>query len=146
MKTAGMATAALAFSASLPKANSFNPSLKTGALAKVGQPLTASCRLSTQARPMFGTVTHSRPLTAMALSPQNEQRVADFLSEATQQEVTIADKDKNLAEAFDVDSLTAVEIGMGLEEEFNVEIGDDELPEITTMSAIFDLLDKKGVE
>lgn len=146
MKTVGMATAALAFSAGLPKANSFNPSVKAGTLAKVGQPLTASCRLSTQTRPMSGAVTHSRPLTVMALSSQNEQRVADFLSEATQREVTVADKDKNLAEAFDVDSLTAVEIGMGLEDEFNVEIGDDELPEITTMSAIFDLLDKKGVE
>ena len=49
--------------------------------------------------------------------------------------------DKRLSEDLDIDSLDAVEIGMALENEFGIEIPDDELAKFVTVKDVVDYVE-----
>lgn len=66
--------------------------------------------------------------------------VAAELLEVDAEKVT---KEASFADDLDADSLDLVELVMALEEEFDVEIGEDELDGIETVGKAFDLISAK---
>lgn len=63
------------------------------------------------------------------------EQVALDLEQVTEQSGLVAD--------LDVDSLDLVEICMSVEEEFNIEIADDESEKLTTVESIVHLINRK---
>ena len=82
--------------------------------------------------------------TPSMLSPKHLTRLFSTLRESidfsTLDEVTM---EANLADDLDADSLDLVELVMALEEEFGVEVNEEELEGITTAGAAYNLITSK---
>jgi acyl carrier protein len=71
-----------------------------------------------------------------------EQRVKNLVAEQLGNEVEISN-DSSLVDDLGADSLDAVELSMALEDEFNIELSDEEIKQITTVQSAIDLAKAK---
>lgn len=74
------------------------------------------------------------------------EKLADLLAEHFGVQRQDISRDTDLKKDLAVDSLDLYELGMIVEEEFNVEIPDDQLPQIHTVADLVKLLKELGVE
>jgi acyl carrier protein len=77
-----------------------------------------------------------------------EQQILDGLAEIIDEIVGI-DKsevtpDKNFIDDLDIDSLSMVEIAVAAQDQFGVEIPDDELKNLATVKDVIDYVQKQG--
>lgn len=75
-----------------------------------------------------------------------EKRVAVCLAEVVGFDETRINETSNFTEDLGFDSLDLVESVMRIEDEFDVELPDDEVENVKTFGALVELLKKKGVE
>jgi len=75
------------------------------------------------------------------MSNELEQRVKHLVSEQLGNEQEISN-DSSLDD-LGADSLDAVELSMAMEDEFNIELSDDEIKQITTVQSAIDLAKAK---
>ena len=71
------------------------------------------------------------------------EKVRKILSDQLEIDEDIITMDSDLVEDLKADSLAIVELIMDLEQEFNIEIPDEELPKVQTVSDIVGYLEKK---
>jgi acyl carrier protein len=74
--------------------------------------------------------------------PTIEDRVKHIIADQVGRAGTDIRNDQNLDSDLDLDSLDLVEIGMGLEEEFNCEIPDERALGLTTVQSVIDLVNE----
>jgi acyl carrier protein len=72
-----------------------------------------------------------------------EQRIAELLADQLGVEESAVIPSANVVSDLGADSLDVVEIAMALEEEFNIEIQDEEAEKATTVQSIIDLVTSK---
>jgi len=73
----------------------------------------------------------------------NFEKVRDIISKQLDIDASIIKMDSRLIDDLKADSLDIVELIMDLEQEFNIEIPDEELPKVQTVADIVGYLDRK---
>ncbi|MEA4938205.1 MAG: acyl carrier protein [Christensenella sp.] len=73
----------------------------------------------------------------------NFEKVRDIISKQLDIDAGTIKMDSRLIDDLKADSLDIVELIMDLEQEFNIEIPDEELPKVQTVADIVGYLDKK---
>ena len=73
----------------------------------------------------------------------NFEKVHDIISKQLDIDAGTIKMDSRLIDDLKADSLDIVELIMDLEQEFNIEIPDEELPKVQTVADIVGYLDKK---
>jgi acyl carrier protein len=76
------------------------------------------------------------------MSEQNntEQRVIKIIAEQLGTEETETTPDKSITDDLGADSLDSVELVMALEEEFGIEVPDEDAAKLTTVQAVIDYI------
>lgn len=69
-------------------------------------------------------------------------KIKEVMVDTLSVEADKIDLESRLDEDLGIDSLDAVELSMALEEEFDIKIPDDELPDLKKVSDIVKLIDK----
>lgn len=88
----------------------------------------------------FAPASFSRP--SMALNGSVEADVMKLVVKQLGVDKDLVKPESNFMEDLNADSLDAVELIMSLEEEFEIEIPDDEVEGITTVQAAIDFVEK----
>jgi acyl carrier protein len=72
-------------------------------------------------------------------------RVTGIIAEITDIPKAELQPDKSLREDLEVDSLTTIEVAVAIQDEFDIEVEDEKLREMTTIQDIVDLVQSAGV-
>ena len=75
-----------------------------------------------------------------------KRKVLEHLLEASDKDISI-DKvtpEMSLRHDLEINSLSAVELVMDLEDEFDLEVSDEELAKLETVNDLYDLIDRKS--
>ncbi len=78
------------------------------------------------------------------MSDSTFSRVQKIVSEQLGTDLEDVKPEAKFAEDLGADSLDTVELVMALEEEFDIEIPDEEAEKITTVQAVLDYIEKQG--
>lgn len=71
------------------------------------------------------------------------EQIKKVLTDAINVDEAMVTEDANLKDDLDIDSLSAVELALELETEFNITIEDEELAKLETVKDIMDLIASK---
>lgn len=71
------------------------------------------------------------------------EQIKKVLTDAINVDEALVTEDANLKDDLDIDSLSAVELALELETEFNITIEDEELAKLETVKDIMDLIASK---
>ena len=71
------------------------------------------------------------------------EQIKKVLTDSINVDEALVTEDANLKDDLDIDSLSAVELALELETEFNITIEDEELAKLETVKDIMDLIDSK---
>jgi len=76
------------------------------------------------------------------------RKVLEHLLEASDKEISIekVTPEMSLRNDLEINSLSAVELVMDLEDEFDLEVSDEELMKLETVNDLYDLIDRKKSE
>jgi len=81
------------------------------------------------------------------VSKQIEKKVKDIIAEQLGVELKIITDNSHLVDDLGSDSLDAIELSMALEEEFEIEISDDDMTKVPYVKDIVKyIIDKKGAQ
>lgn len=69
-------------------------------------------------------------------------RLIEVIKKSTGEEIKM---NSHFIDNLGFDSLTVVEMVMNMEDEFNIEITDDEVSKLSTVQTAYDLLEKKNI-
>ncbi len=80
------------------------------------------------------------------MSESSEEKVKGIIVEQLGVNADQVTREAKVVEDLGADSLDAVELVMAVEEEFGIEVPDDQAENLTTVGAIVDYVDKSGPE
>lgn len=79
----------------------------------------------------------------MVMEENVKDKVINIVSKITNVDVSKINKDTDLTKDLEADSLAIVELIMALEEEYGIEISDEEAPKIKTVNDMIEDITKK---
>lgn len=74
-----------------------------------------------------------------------KDRILEIIAEQFHVNVEDLEEDTNFVDDLNVDSIELLELVMAIEDEFDIELDDDVLENITTVGDVLDFIDEKNI-